>query len=146
MCIIFIIYGRGRIILVPTNKILTKIIQNNNIYPNNRLLKTTMEEILPTDYYTQGMIGVRTDERVLKELLAQKLPKISQHLEKNEIVLSGFVTAWFMSLYINILPLEVFFFFPFIFWMNYLVLGCFLFSSLLYECLILYFVKDPKSC
>ena len=68
-----------------------------------------MEEILPTDYYTQGMIGVRTDERVLKELLAQKLPKISQHLEKNEIVLSGFVTAWFMSLYINILPLEVFF-------------------------------------
>lgn len=66
-----------------------------------------MEDILPSDYYTQGMLGVRTDERVLKELLSQKLSKVYQHLEKYEIELSGFVTAWFMSLFVNILPLEV---------------------------------------
>ena len=70
-----------------------------------------MEKIIPQDYYTQGMIGISVDERVLSDLISQRLPKIFNHLQKYEFNLHGFITSWFMCLYVNILPLEV----PFLF-------------------------------
>eukprot|EP00011_Vannellida_sp_DIVA3-517-6-12_P013403 CAMPEP_0114604878 /NCGR_PEP_ID=MMETSP0168-20121206/770_1 /TAXON_ID=95228 ORGANISM="Vannella sp., Strain DIVA3 517/6/12" /NCGR_SAMPLE_ID=MMETSP0168 /ASSEMBLY_ACC=CAM_ASM_000044 /LENGTH=582 /DNA_ID=CAMNT_0001815719 /DNA_START=97 /DNA_END=1841 /DNA_ORIENTATION=+ len=70
------------------------------------LLKATMEEVLPAGYYTQGMLGVRSDNSVLQQLLSQKLPKVAQHLGKHEVVLDGLTTGWFMCLFVNILPLQ----------------------------------------
>ena len=72
-----------------------------------RLIRITIEDVLPPDYYTCGMLGVRADEKVLLELLQHRLPKVFNHLQKLDINLSGFITAWFMSMYLNILPLEV---------------------------------------
>jgi TBC1 domain family member 2B len=74
-----------------------------------RLLKTTVEDLLPPGYYTQSMLGVRVDERVLSDLLSQKLPKIASHIEKIGIPLSSVVTPWLMCLFINVLPFEVYY-------------------------------------
>jgi hypothetical protein len=66
-----------------------------------------VEDVLPPDYYSQGMIGVRADHLVFLELLAQKLPKVYSHLKKFDIPMSGVISGWFMCLFINVLPLQV---------------------------------------
>lgn len=74
------------------------------------LMRTTIENVLPNDYYTPGMQGVRADERILLQILENRFSKIYLHLQKFDINMKGFIVAWFMSVYINILPLEVNFF------------------------------------
>jgi hypothetical protein len=73
-----------------------------------RLLKRTIEHILPPQYYTRGnMIGSRVDQAVMSELLALKLPRVYQHIEGIGFPLSSIVTTWFMGLFVNELPLQV---------------------------------------
>lgn len=73
-----------------------------------RLLKRTIEHILPPQYYTRGnMIGARVDQAVMSELLAIKLPHIYRHIETVGFPLGSIVTTWFMSLFVNELPLAV---------------------------------------
>ena len=72
-------------------------------------MKATIEQILPQDYYTQEMIGIRADEYIFLELLLIKLPKIHYHLTKHDIILKGFITPWFLCLFIQVLPMQVYF-------------------------------------
>ena len=70
------------------------------------LLRVMIEDVLPSDYYTNTMIGVRADQKLFEELLEERLPKVHAHLVKMEVNLAGLVTAWFMSLFVNIIPLD----------------------------------------
>ena len=67
------------------------------------MLVQIMEVYLPLDYY---LLGVLIDQRVFKDLMQKKLPKLCQHLEYYEFDVDLLLTKWLICLFINHLPLE----------------------------------------
>jgi len=70
------------------------------------VMRATIEDFLPNDYYTNSMLGVRVDELVFEELVLWKLPKIASHLEECECSAGLFALRWFLCLFIGVLPTE----------------------------------------
>jgi len=69
-------------------------------------LCSLLEDILPEDYFSARMCGLRADLRVLERLMAELLPELSQHLEAQGIDLSPITVNWFLCLFLNTLPAE----------------------------------------
>ena len=46
------------------------------LHPLHQVL--TIERLLPADYYTDGLVGVRVDSSVLVDLMQQRLPSLHQ--------------------------------------------------------------------
>ncbi|KAL3869079.1 hypothetical protein ACJMK2_041805 [Sinanodonta woodiana] len=67
-----------------------------------------VERILPQDYYSHTMIAAQADQRVLKDLVQDKLPKIHAHLELHGVDLSLFTFNWFLTLFVDNVPPEMF--------------------------------------
>lgn len=61
------------------------------------LLVAIIEHILPLGYYTSGLIASQADQRVLKDLMAERLPRISQHLERHGIDLELVTFNWLVA-------------------------------------------------
>lgn len=70
------------------------------------MLVTIIEDLLPKDYYTGNMLGVNVDTAVFSGLVADKLPRIHQHLQKLDCEISHLVVQFFLCIFINALPLE----------------------------------------
>ncbi|CAO1624045.1 unnamed protein product [Parajaminaea phylloscopi] len=68
------------------------------------LLGTLCDRLLP-GYYTQSMAGTILDRRVFEHLVQRSLPMIHEHLVKTDIQLSVASLPWFLSLYINSMPM-----------------------------------------
>lgn len=60
-----------------------------------------------TDYYTPAMLGLKTDQEVLGELVRLKLPGVWQTMMDHNVMWTLVVSRWFICLYIDILPVEV---------------------------------------
>jgi hypothetical protein len=69
-------------------------------------LAAIIEWLLPEDYYSATLLGLRTEQSVFAELVASKLPKLSAHLERHCVVAELFATRWFVTLFANVLPVE----------------------------------------
>ena len=41
-----------------------------------RMLRTTIEQILPPQYFTRNLVGAKVDQLVMAELLSLKLPRV----------------------------------------------------------------------
>mmetsp|Transcript_13752 Transcript_13752/g.34335 ORF Transcript_13752/g.34335 Transcript_13752/m.34335 type:complete len:647 (-) Transcript_13752:342-2282(-) len=67
-----------------------------------------IERLLPADYYTDGLVGVRVDSSVLVDLMQQRLPSLYQHLHDTGVLpmLPIVTTQWFISLFVFWLPTE----------------------------------------
>ncbi|GFY51702.1 TBC1 domain family member 2B [Trichonephila inaurata madagascariensis] len=74
-------------------------------------LVAIVERYFPSSYFDQNLIGAQADQELLKELLRSKLPKISAHLAALDIELSTVTLNWFLSLFIDSVPIEVSLFF-----------------------------------
>ncbi|GBM56262.1 TBC1 domain family member 2B [Araneus ventricosus] len=70
-------------------------------------LVAIVERYFPSSYFDQNLIGAQADQELLKELLRNKLPKISAHLAALDIELSTVTLNWFLSLFIDSVPIEV---------------------------------------
>jgi hypothetical protein len=68
----------------------------------DRLLLT----VLPGDYYTPSMLGVKTDCAVLKKLVRKRLSKLSQHFHKKQVDLDMISLPWFLCLFVHALPMH----------------------------------------
>ena len=68
----------------------------------------TIERLLPADYYTDGLVGVRVDSSVLVDLMQQRLPSLHQHLASCGVLplLPIVTTQWFIALFVFWLPTE----------------------------------------
>ncbi len=64
-------------------------------------LVTAVEVHQPADYYTPTLLTALADQKVLKDLLAEKLPKISAQLKLLEADLSMFSLSWFLTLFVD---------------------------------------------
>lgn len=62
------------------------------------------ERLVP-GYYTKTMYGALLDQRVLEELINKHMPLLGQHFEKNDIKISIISLPWFLSFFLNTIPL-----------------------------------------
>ncbi|CAL9690048.1 unnamed protein product [Knipowitschia caucasica] len=69
------------------------------------LLEALLDKILP-DYYSPSMLGLKTDQAVLGELVRAKAPAVGQLMDQYPGIWTLVVSRWFICLYIDILPIE----------------------------------------
>lgn len=68
------------------------------------LLSALCDRLLP-GYYATTMYGTLLDQRVFESLVERTMPILWEHLVKSEVQLSVVSLPWFLSLYINSMPL-----------------------------------------
>ncbi|KIW04473.1 uncharacterized protein PV09_04233 [Verruconis gallopava] len=68
------------------------------------LLSELCNRLLP-GYYSTTMYGTLLDQRVFEGLVEKTMPILWDHLQKSDVQLSVVSLPWFLSLYINSMPL-----------------------------------------
>ena len=68
------------------------------------LLSALCDRLLP-GYYSTTMYGTLLDQRVFESLVERTMPILWEHLVKSDVQLSVVSLPWFLSLYINSMPL-----------------------------------------
>jgi len=71
------------------------------------LLTVLIRNILPS-YYSSKMHGLVTDIAVLGDLVRDKCPKIDRTMENLRLPWPIIVTKWFVCLFAEVLPIEVY--------------------------------------
>uniref|UniRef100_D4A2E4 ADP-ribosylhydrolase like 1 n=2 Tax=Rattus norvegicus TaxID=10116 RepID=D4A2E4_RAT len=69
------------------------------------LLDALVGRILP-DYYSPAMLGLKTDQEVLAELVRMKLPAVAALMDGHGVLWTLLVSRWFICLFVDILPVE----------------------------------------
>ena len=68
------------------------------------MMVAVIEQILPEGYYSTEMIGSQVDQRVVRDLMSERAPKLSAHLEKHDVD-TGLVTfSWMLTIFIDTMP------------------------------------------
>ena len=67
-------------------------------------LVALVETIMPKRYFTRHMEASQADQRVLRELLHARCPKISAHLDKHQVDLSLITFNWMLVLFVECVP------------------------------------------
>ncbi|OJJ45006.1 hypothetical protein ASPZODRAFT_134439 [Penicilliopsis zonata CBS 506.65] len=70
------------------------------------LLASMIEVILPQHYYDHGLLASRADQVVLRQYIAQVLPRLSAHLDSLGIELEALTFQWFLSVFTDCLSAE----------------------------------------
>jgi hypothetical protein len=68
------------------------------------ILNILCDRLLP-GYYSMTMYGTLLDQRVFEALVEKTMPVLWEHLQKADVQLSVVSLPWFLSLYINSMPL-----------------------------------------
>lgn len=68
-----------------------------------------VEHIMPPNYYTKDLVGCQADQRVLKDLMLEKLPRLTAHLEALKVDISLITVEWFLVLFVESLPTRILF-------------------------------------
>lgn len=71
-------------------------------------LVACVEHLQPEGYYTSSLIGAVADQKVLRDLVAEKLPKLAAHLRALEVDLSLFALSWFLTCFVDVLPHSIY--------------------------------------
>jgi hypothetical protein len=67
----------------------------------------TICEILMPQYYNRLMIGSIVDQGIFEDLIAEKLPVLSKHLNRLDVPIAPITMPWFLLLYVGVLPVDV---------------------------------------
>ncbi|CAN6479207.1 unnamed protein product [Victoria cruziana] len=70
------------------------------------MLAVLLENVLVNDCYTGNLSGCHVEQKVFKDLLGKKCPRIATHLEAMGFDVSLVATEWFLCLYCKSLPSE----------------------------------------
>jgi uncharacterized membrane protein YgcG len=73
------------------------------------LLASMVEHILPAHYYDRSLLASRADQRVLRQYVAQLLPRLSAHLDALGVELEALTFQWFLSVFTGCLSAEALF-------------------------------------
>ncbi|KAK5017877.1 hypothetical protein LTR39_001302 [Cryomyces antarcticus] len=73
------------------------------------VLTTMIENILPRNYYDHSLLTSRADQIVLRQYVAEILPKLSAHLDDLSIELEALTFQWFLSVFTDCLSAEALF-------------------------------------
>ncbi|KAL7858402.1 hypothetical protein AOLI_G00185040 [Acnodon oligacanthus] len=70
-------------------------------------LVAIVQFLMPQDYYTKTLLGSQADQRVFKEFMAEKLPRLVAHLEEHNVDVSLITFNWFMVVFVESLPSDI---------------------------------------
>ncbi|CAL8300620.1 unnamed protein product [Arctogadus glacialis] len=70
-------------------------------------LVAVVEVIMPLDYYTKNLVASQADQRVLKDFMAEKLPRLAAHLEQHAVDVSLVTFHWFLVGFVESLPSDL---------------------------------------
>ncbi|XP_055283102.1 TBC1 domain family member 2A isoform X3 [Moschus berezovskii] len=62
-------------------------------------LVAIVETIMPADYYSKTLLASQVDQRVLQDLLLEKLPRLMAHLGQRRVDLSFITFNWFLVVF-----------------------------------------------
>ncbi|XP_035673748.1 TBC1 domain family member 2B-like [Branchiostoma floridae] len=69
-------------------------------------LVAIVEHIMPQDYFSKTLAGSQVDQRVFKDLLKEKLPHLSSHLDNYNVDLSLATFNWFLTIFVDGIPTD----------------------------------------
>ncbi|XP_052573128.1 TBC1 domain family member 2A isoform X1 [Peromyscus californicus insignis] len=70
-------------------------------------LVAIVETILPAEYYSKTLTASQVDQRVLQDLLSEKLPRLTAHLGQHHIDLSLITFNWFLVVFADSLISDI---------------------------------------
>ncbi|XP_069078157.1 TBC1 domain family member 2B isoform X2 [Pleurodeles waltl] len=71
-------------------------------------LVTIVEVFMPRDYYTKTLLGSQVDQRVFKDLMSEKLPRLHAHLELYKVDFSLITFNWFLVVFADSVISDIF--------------------------------------
>uniref|UniRef100_UPI00398F6866 TBC1 domain family member 2A isoform X1 n=1 Tax=Pristiophorus japonicus TaxID=55135 RepID=UPI00398F6866 len=63
--------------------------------------------IMPEDYYSNTLTGSQVDQRVFKDFLSEKLPRLMNHFDQYNVDLSHITFNWFLVVFVDSLPSDI---------------------------------------
>ncbi|XP_029459785.1 TBC1 domain family member 2A isoform X2 [Rhinatrema bivittatum] len=66
-----------------------------------------VENIMPVEYYSKTLAASQVDQRVFKDFLAEKLPRLTAHFEQHRIDLSLITFNWFLVVFVDSLVSDI---------------------------------------
>ncbi|KAL4641561.1 TBC1 domain family member 2A [Arapaima gigas] len=70
-------------------------------------LVAVVEIIMPHDYYTKTLIASQADQRVLKDFMVEKMPRLMAHLEEYSVDVSHITFNWFLVAFVESLTSDI---------------------------------------
>lgn len=65
------------------------------------------EDLLPASYFSTTLLGVQTDQRVLRHLIVQYLPRLDKLLQEHDIELSLITLHWFLTAFASVVHIKL---------------------------------------
>uniref|UniRef100_H0VE94 TBC1 domain family member 2A n=1 Tax=Cavia porcellus TaxID=10141 RepID=H0VE94_CAVPO len=70
-------------------------------------LVAIVENIMPAEYYSKTLMASQVDQRVLQDLLSEKLPRLMAHLGQHHVNLSLITFNWFLVVFADSLISDI---------------------------------------
>ncbi|KAM8893153.1 TBC1 domain family member 2B [Spinachia spinachia] len=68
-----------------------------------------VEVFMPRDYYTKTLLGSQVDQRVFKDLMCEKLPRLHSHFEQYKVDFSLITFNWFLVVFVDSVVSDILF-------------------------------------
>lgn len=68
-----------------------------------------IEVFMPRDYYTKTLLGSQVDQRVFKDLMSEKLPRLHAHFEQHKVDFSLITFNWFLVIFVDSVVSDILF-------------------------------------
>ncbi|MBN3271649.1 TBD2B protein, partial [Polyodon spathula] len=72
-------------------------------------LVAIVEVFMPRDYYTKTLLGSQVDQRVFKDLMSEKLPRLHAHFEQYKVDFSLITFNWFLVVFVDSVVSDILF-------------------------------------
>ncbi|XP_032955902.1 TBC1 domain family member 2B isoform X2 [Rhinolophus ferrumequinum] len=72
-------------------------------------LVTIVEVFMPRDYYTKTLLGSQVDQRVFRDLMSEKLPRLHAHLEQYSVDYTLITFNWFLVVFVDSVVSDILF-------------------------------------
>ncbi|XP_060035541.1 TBC1 domain family member 2B isoform X2 [Erinaceus europaeus] len=72
-------------------------------------LVAIVEVFMPRDYYTKTLLGSQVDQRVFRDLMSEKLPRLHAHLEQHRVDYTLITFNWFLVVFVDSVVSDVLF-------------------------------------
>ncbi|KAM4882886.1 small G protein signaling modulator 3 isoform 3-T3 [Thomomys bottae] len=71
------------------------------------MMCAVIEDLLPASYFSTTLLGVQTDQRVLRHLIVQYLPRLDKLLQEHDIELSLITLHWFLTAFASVVHIKL---------------------------------------
>uniref|UniRef100_A0A8C2V8M6 TBC1 domain family member 2B n=1 Tax=Chinchilla lanigera TaxID=34839 RepID=A0A8C2V8M6_CHILA len=72
-------------------------------------LVTIVEVFMPRDYYTKTLLGSQVDQRVFRDLMNEKLPRLHAHFEQYKVDYTLITFNWFLVVFVDSVVSDILF-------------------------------------